>query len=147
LKSLAKYDETMKKTASSEGNKPTSRSLNWPRAAGDDNLPQWIKEVLHYLLDFCCNEERACRTSAAKLCRSWVEVASNWNQQCCVCVCVSDSLSTNAIPTYTELHEISMNIKSVHATSVGALLWLCLGMCEEFNDFWEGEDERDPHQR
>jgi hypothetical protein len=38
-----------------------------------------------------------------------------------------------------------MNVKSVHETSVGSLLWLCLGMCEEFNDFWEGEDERDPH--
>jgi hypothetical protein len=33
-----------------------------------------------------------------------VGIASNWNQQCSVCACVCDSLSTNAIPTYTELH-------------------------------------------
>ncbi len=63
-----------------------------------------LKKCCTNLLDFCCNEERACRTSAAKLCRRWVGIASNWNQQCSVCACVCDSLSTNAIPTYTELH-------------------------------------------
>ncbi len=86
--------------------------------------------MLHYLLDFCCNEERACRTFAAKLCRRWVGLASNWNQQCCVCVCVCVTLS---LPmqypltlNYTKFLWMSNQFMKLVLVHCSDCVWVCV---------------------
>ncbi len=86
--------------------------------------------MLHYLLELCCNEERACRTSAANLCRRWVggckQLESN-NAQC-ACVCETLSLPMQYLLTlnYTKFLWTSNQFMQLVLMHCSDCVWVCV---------------------